>query len=117
MLTVIENLFLGLNLGEYHSGYRAYSRKALETMPFDLNSDDFVFDQEILVQAAVMRLRIGDIPVPAKYFADASSINFLRSAKYGLETLAALCRYVLHKTHLKRCDAFISNCENLKDKY
>ncbi len=78
-------------------------------MPFDLNSDDFVFDQDILVQAAIMKLRIGDIPVPAKYFDEASSINFIRSTKYGLETLRALVRYSLHRSGLKHRKAFIPN--------
>ena len=95
-LTITENLVLGLNLGEYHTGYRAFSRKALETVNFELNSDDFVFDQQILVQAAACGLRIGEIPVPAKYFPDASSINFRRSFKYGLETLLILLKYILH---------------------
>ena len=99
-LTITENLILGLNLGEYHTGYRAFSRKALETVNFELDSDDFVFDQHILVQAAACGLRIGEIPVPAKYFEEASSINFSRSFKYGLETLWILCRYILHKWHL-----------------
>jgi len=106
ILTVIENLFLGLNLGEYHTGYRAYSRKTLELIRWELNSDDFVFDQEILIQAAVLGLRIGDIPVPAKYFDDASSINFSRSVKYGLQTLYGLVRFTLHKIGITRYEAF-----------
>lgn len=99
-LTITQNIILGLNLGEYHTGYRAFSRKALETINFDLNSDDFVFDQHIIVQAAALGLRIGEIPVPAKYFADASSINFSRSVKYGFETLWILFRYIIHKLHI-----------------
>lgn len=100
LLTITENIVLGLNLGEYHTGYRAFSRKALETVNFDLGSDDFVFDQHILVQAASCGLRIGEIPVPAKYFKEASSINFIRSFKYGLETLLVLFRYILHSWHI-----------------
>jgi len=96
-LTITENIVLGLNLGEYHTGYRAYSSKALKSINFEMCSDDFVFDQHILVQAAAAGLRIGEIPVPAKYFEDASSINFKRSFKYGLETLLILARYILHK--------------------
>ncbi|MDR2192553.1 MAG: glycosyltransferase family 2 protein [Endomicrobium sp.] len=96
-LTITENIVLGLNLGEYHTGYRAFSKKALESVNFELDSDDFVFDQHILVQAAAAGLRIGEIPVPAKYFDEASSINFRRSFKYGLETLFVLVKYILHK--------------------
>ena len=73
ILTIIENLVLGQNLGEWHTGLRAYSRKVLETIPWEKNSDDFVFDQQILVQSACFGFRIGDIPVPAKYFPEASS--------------------------------------------
>ena len=99
-LTITENIVLGLNLGEYHTGYRAFSRKALEMIDYELDSDDFVFDQHILVQAAACGLRIGEVPVPAKYFDEASSINFRRSFKYGLETLWILFRYILHKLHI-----------------
>lgn len=93
MLTFIENLFLGMNLSEYHTGYRAFSKKVLETLPFEENSNDFVFDQQILMQAAYYGFRIGEIPVPAKYFEEASSINFIRSTKYGIETLLTLLKY------------------------
>jgi glycosyltransferase involved in cell wall biosynthesis len=106
MLTLIENLFLGLNLGEYHTGYRAFSRTALEAMPFEKNSDDFVFDQEMLIQAAYFKLRVGEIPVPAKYFAEASSINFLRSSKYGIETLLTLAKFALQKMRVVRFKIF-----------
>jgi glycosyltransferase involved in cell wall biosynthesis len=93
-LTVMENLVLGLNLSEYHTGYRAFSRKALEKLPFHKFSDDFVFDQEILIAASKMGLRIGEIAVPVKYFAEASSINFWRSVKYGLSTVLVLGKYI-----------------------
>lgn len=106
-LTITENIVLGLNLGEYHTGYRAFSKKALETVNFELDSDDFVFDQHILVQAAACGLRIGEIPVPAKYFDDASSINFRRSFKYGLETLWILVRYIFHSLHIVRSKMFL----------
>lgn len=106
MLTFIENLFLGLNLGEYHTGYRAFSRKALEAIPWENNSDDFVFDQEILIQAAYLGLRVGEIPVPAKYFDDASSINFTRSFKYGCATLLTIGKYLLQKTGIVKFPLF-----------
>jgi glycosyltransferase involved in cell wall biosynthesis len=106
MLTLFENLFLGLNLSEYHTGYRAFSRKVLETIDWEQDSDDFVFDQEILVQASAFGFRIGEIPVPARYFPEASSINFQRSTKYGFGILAVLTRYLLHKSSLKRYRQF-----------
>ena len=107
MLTFIENLFLGLNLGEYHTGYRAFSRKALEKIRWEENSNDFVFDQQILIQAAALELRIGEIPVPAKYFEQASSINFVRSTKYGLETLLSVAKYLLHRTRIARFSIYL----------
>lgn len=105
-LTFVENLFLGMNLSEYHTGYRAFSRKALEQIPWEFDSDDFVFDQEILIQAAYFGFRIGELPVPAKYFDEASSINFTRSAKYGIEILIALLKFTLQKIGLLRLSMF-----------
>ena len=105
-LTILENVVLGLNLGEYHTGYRAYSRKVLETINFCANSDDFVFDQHIVVQIALAGFRIGDIPVPTKYFAEASSINFKRSVQYGLGILWILVKYILHKWNIVKFKQF-----------
>jgi len=105
-LTVIENSFMGQNLGEWHSGLRAYSRAVLEKIPWERNSNDFVFDCEFLVQAAAFGFRIGDIPVPARYFEEASSINFSRSVRYGLESLRSILRYHFHRLHLVRCPLF-----------
>ncbi len=96
-LTWIENLVLGQNLSEYHSGFRAYSRRFLETVPFVLNSDDFVFDSEVLAQASAFGFRIGEVAVPTRYFPEASSINFKRSVTYGLSTLTTMARYLLSK--------------------
>lgn len=87
VLTFVENLLIGQKLSEYHTGYRAYCRKVLETIPFERNSDDFVFDNEFLVQAHVLGFRIGEISVPTKYFEEASSISFSRSTKYGFGVL------------------------------
>jgi glycosyltransferase involved in cell wall biosynthesis len=106
-LTIVENLAMGQNLGEWHSGMRAYSRKALETIPWELNSDDFVFDCQFLVQAAGLGFRLGDIPVPARYFEEASSINFKRSTRYGLESLGTILRFYLHRWKLKKSPLFI----------
>ncbi len=100
-LTILENLLLGQNLGEFHSGMRAYARKVLETVPWKNNSDGFVFDQEFLIQSTFFKFRIGDIPVPAKYFKEASSIGPGPSLRYGLETLKTLLTYFLAKLGLK----------------
>lgn len=96
-LTIIENLVLGLNLSEYHTGFRAYSRRVLETVPFASFSDDFIFDQEILISANKLGFSIGEIAVPVKYFPEASSINFIRSTQYGISILFELIRYVTGK--------------------
>jgi glycosyltransferase involved in cell wall biosynthesis len=87
ILTLIENLLIGQKLSEYHTGYRAYSSRVLQNVAFQLNSDDFVFDNEILVQCHVRGFRIGEISVPTKYFPEASSISFSRSVKYGFGVL------------------------------
>ena len=102
-LTGVENIAFGLRLSEYHTGLRAYSRRLLETIPYRLNSDDFVFDQELIAQVvAVGGLRVGEIAVPTRYFEEASSVNFRRSVVYGLSTLRVVARYLLHRTGLRR---------------
>ena len=88
--TLWENFVLGQSLGDFHSGLRAYSREALERIPFDRNGDDFAFDQELLIQASHFGLKLGDVPVPVRYFEEASSINWRRSMRYGFDTLGAL---------------------------
>ena len=93
-LTITENMVLGQNLGDFHTGLRAYTRDVLTSIPWRGNSDDFVFDSQFLVQAVHFGFRIGDVPVPCRYFAEASSINFRRSSRYGLLTLAALAAFV-----------------------
>jgi glycosyltransferase involved in cell wall biosynthesis len=96
-LTTIQNRVLGQSLAEYHTGYRAFSRRVLENVPFLLNSDNFVFDQEMLVQAIHLGFRIEEVPVPTRYFAEASSTSFYASVVYGLSILGLLLRYVLHR--------------------
>jgi GT2 family glycosyltransferase len=96
-LTASENRVLGLRLSEYHTGYRAYSRRFLEAIPFLENSNDFVFDTQVLIQAATFGFKIGEVPAIGKYHADASSVSFRTSTVYGLQTLAALLRYVIHR--------------------
>jgi glycosyltransferase involved in cell wall biosynthesis len=92
-LTGLENRVFGLRLSEYHSGYRAYARGLLEAIDYHANSDDFVFDQELVSQVVVAGLRIGEIAVPTRYFTEASSVNFRRSVVYGLSTLRTLRRH------------------------
>ena len=105
-LTLIENLFLGQNLGDFHSGFRGYTRRVLEAIPYRKNSNDFVFDTEFLAQAAFFGFRIGDVPIPTRYFAEASSINFHRSLVYGIATLGVMIKYILQKTGLCKFDIF-----------
>jgi glycosyltransferase involved in cell wall biosynthesis len=106
ILTIIENLWMGQNLGECHSGMRGYRRQVLETIPWQGNSDDFVFDSQFLVQAVHFGFRIGDIPVPVRYMKEASSISFRRSVTYGLGTLGVLAQWTLHRLGLVRTPLF-----------
>lgn len=100
-LTLFENLVLGIAVSETHTGYRAYSRRALESVRFDLNSNDFVFDQQMIAQLVNAKQRIGEIPVPTRYFKEASSISFSRSLVYGCATVWTMVRYALHQLGLK----------------
>ena len=106
ILTFIENILLNQKLTEYHTGYRAYSRKVLETIPFMKNSDDFIFDNEILVQIRYFNFNIAEISCPSKYFPEASSINFRRSVKYGFGVLATRFKYILQKLKIKKFTIF-----------
>ncbi|HIJ86963.1 MAG TPA: glycosyltransferase family 2 protein [Desulfuromonadales bacterium] len=106
LLTAFENLILGAKLSEYHSGYRAFSRKVLETLPLAANSDDFVFDNEMLVQVVAFGFHIGEISCPTKYFPEASSISFWPSVRYGVGVLVTVGKYVLHRYHLWRFPLF-----------
>ncbi|WP_417849344.1 glycosyltransferase family 2 protein [Thalassoglobus sp.] len=108
-LTTIENIALGQNVGDFHSGFRAYSRAVLEKIPYHTNSDDFVFDSQFLAQAVHFGFRIGDVPVPVRYFDEASSINFRRSAKYGLATLGVLAQFHLHRMDIWKNRLFLEN--------
>lgn len=96
-LTILENIILGLNLSEYHTGFRAFSAKALRKIPYMRMSSDFVFDQQILISAVSNNFKIGEIPVPVRYFPEASSANFIKSVKYGLEILVNLLLYIFSK--------------------
>ncbi len=97
LLTAFENLFLRVKVSEYHSGYRAFSREVLTKLPLLENSDDFVFDNQMLAQCAFFGFRIGEVSCPTKYFPEASSINFRRSVKYGLGVLATTLQFALQK--------------------
>jgi glycosyltransferase involved in cell wall biosynthesis len=106
-LTLVENLALGVKLSEFHTGYRAFSRRVLETLPLDKNSNDFVFDNEMLAQAVYFGFRIGEISCPTKYFPDASSINFSRSVIYGLGVLGTSLRFIFHRASLWKFGIFL----------
>lgn len=107
-LTGLENRVFGLSLSEYHTGYRAYRREALESVNLEMNSDSFVFDQEIVAQFVEAGLRIGEIPIPTRYFPQASCCSFLASCRYGLSILAVLSRYLLHRSHMVKQRQFQS---------
>ncbi|MBA7709028.1 Undecaprenyl-phosphate 4-deoxy-4-formamido-L-arabinose transferase [subsurface metagenome] len=106
ILTFIENIMLGQKLTEYHTGYRAFRSEVLKSIPFLKNSDDFVFDNEILAQITYFGYRIGEISCPTKYFPEASSIGFKGSVKYGLGVLATSLKFVLHKWKIKKFPIF-----------
>jgi len=110
-LTTVENLAFGLRLSEYHTGFRAYSRGLLERIPLERNSDDFVFDQEVVAQVVAAGMRIEEVAVPTRYFAEASSVGFRRSVVYGLSTLRVVARFTLHRIGLRR-SAKLTSREN-----
>ena len=105
-LTWCENKVFNLNLSEYHTGFRAFRRSMLETTPFLLNSNDFIFDQEIVAQAVWFGARLEEISVPHRYFAEASTIGFGRSVRYGLGVLALLASFVLNRKGLMKSRMF-----------
>jgi glycosyltransferase involved in cell wall biosynthesis len=108
VLTVLENRAFGLSLSEYHTGYRAFRREVLETVNFAVNSDGFVFDQEIIGQVVAAGYRIAEIAVPTRYFAEASSAGFLASTVYGLRILSMLFWFMLNRWGLRRSRRFDS---------
>src|SRR5262249_13419662 len=112
-LTYLENLVFGLNHSEYHTGYRAFRREVLETVNFSMNSDGFVFDQEIIAQIVAAEFRIAEIAVPTRYFAEASSASFLQSTMYGLKILMLLVRFTLQNSGLMKARQF----ESLRGRY
>jgi glycosyltransferase involved in cell wall biosynthesis len=107
-LTGLENLTFGLKLSEYHTGYRAFRRDVLEAVNLQMDSDQFIFDQEILAQIVNLKFRIAEVPVPTRYFAQASSASFFQSSRYGLSILWLLLRYRLHRSGVLRQRQFDS---------
>jgi glycosyltransferase involved in cell wall biosynthesis len=114
-LTAFENLFLRVKLSEYHTGYRAFSRKVLCELPLLENSDDFVFDNQMLAQCVHFGFRIGEVSCPTKYFEEASSINFRRSVKYGLGVLATTLQFAMQKAGLLHLPRFTENGRKLEN--
>jgi glycosyltransferase involved in cell wall biosynthesis len=117
MLTAFQNLFLGVKLSEYHTGFRAFSRELLETLPLLENSDDFVFDNKMIAQAVMFGFQIGEISCPTKYFEEASSINFRRSVKYGLGVLATTFSFAAHKLGIRRAPRFGAAGRKITESY
>ncbi len=116
-LTIAENAVFKTDLTDCHSGFRAYSRKLLSTVPFLLNSDDFVFDSQMIAQASRFGFRIAEIPVQARYFPEASSVNFRVSLIYGLKTVGVMLRLLLQKLGLAHAGYLNSKLPDVVSKY
>ncbi len=111
VLTLVENILLGKKISEYHTGYRAFSRRLLQALPLHQNSDDFVFDNEMIAQTVYFGFSLGEISCPTKYFAEASSINFRRSVTYGLAVLKTALAFRLQLWHLLNYRIFRNDVE------
>jgi glycosyltransferase involved in cell wall biosynthesis len=114
LLTAFENLFLRIKVSEYHTGYRAFSKEVLTKLPLLENSDDFVFDNQMLAQCVYFGFKIGEVSCPTKYFPEASSINFRRSVKYGLGVLGTTMQFALQKWGLGRFRIFAEDGRRLE---
>jgi len=117
VLTTAENIIYGKKLTDCHSGFRAYSRELLTTVPFLLNSDDFVFDSQMIAQAVYMGFRITEIPVQARYFPEASSVNFKVSTIYGIKTAGVMLRFLLQRLGLIKSRFFDRKLTDIVSKY
>jgi glycosyltransferase involved in cell wall biosynthesis len=106
LLTAFQNVFLGVKLSEYHTGFRAFSRELLQTLPLLENSDDFVFDNQMIAQAVMFQFRVGEISCPTSYFKEASSISFRRSVSYGFGVLKTTAAFVAHRAGLVKLPQF-----------
>ena len=115
-LTFIQNILLRHKLSEYHTGYRAYARKVLETIPYERNSDSFLFDNQLLAQAIYFRFRIGEISCPTRYFPEASMIDWKKSVVYGLGVLRTSVQYALNRIGLSNSPIFKRNDQMLAEK-
>lgn len=115
ILTLVQNVMTGRKLSEYHTGYRAFNRKILETLPLDENSNDFVFDNEMLAQIIAFDYTIGEVSCPTRYFEDASSISFPRAVKYGLGVLQVCLKLSLHRIGIRRYRLFERDARRLAD--
>ena len=107
ILTWMENVVLGTRFSEFHTGYRAFNRDALESVPFNENSDDFIFDNEIIVQLLIKKKRFKEIPVSTRYSFDSSSVSFYKGTIYAFGILTTMARYVLHRCHIWKCRKFV----------
>jgi hypothetical protein len=116
-LTLVENLAFRKRLSEYHTGFRAYSRRFLETIPFLLNSDRFVFDSEILAQAVAYGFEITEIPVPTRYFKEASSVGVKDGLVYGIQTLGIVAKYLLNRFGILKSDQFQKRLSEIVSRY
>jgi len=117
LLTAFQNIFLGVKLSEYHTGFRAFSKQVLQTLPLLENSDDFVFDNQMLAQSVMFGFRIGEISCPTSYFKEASSIGFKRSMKYGLGVLTTTACFVAHKAGFLKSPLFVGTGRKVASTY
>lgn len=117
LLTAFQNIFLGVKLSEYHTGFRAFSKELLETLPLLEDSDDFVFDNQMIAQAVMFGFHIGEISCPTKYFEEASSINFRRSVKYGIGVLTTTLGFVAHKWGIHRSPRYGASGRKVTQRY
>ena len=102
VLTFFENIFLNTSLSEFHTGYRSYSKKLLTSIPLDKNSDNFVFDTQIIIQTVIKKYKIKEVPVETRYFPEASSIKLKASLVYGLSIIKEISKYLLTKFRIKK---------------
>lgn len=116
-LTAFQNFLMGSKLSEFHTGYRAFSRKILESLPLLENSDDFVFDNQMLAQVSYFGYRIGEISCPTKYFPEASSINFIRSTRYGIGVINTSLKYRMQRMRLREFRIFSPKGQRLRESY
>lgn len=117
LLTLVQNLLVGHKLSEYHTGFRAFRREVLENLPLEANSDDFLFDNQMLAQVIFAGYRMGEISCPTRYFAEASSINFSRSVKYGIGVLITSLKFRLQRMRLARFPIFVERGWRIEPNY